>query len=131
MIKSAIGLLVALTSSPALATSECAALKGCERKFCEIQHELDQAQAADNSHKAAGLSRSLTQAKANCTDESLISDLQDDLAESHEDMQEYQADLEEAQRDADAEKVAKYQSKIAEEKLDIERLERELSTFEQ
>tara|TARA_R110000764_G_scaffold145031_4_gene232790 strand:+ start:397 stop:789 length:393 start_codon:yes stop_codon:yes gene_type:complete len=123
------GLLTALCSLPALAEN-CPDLKGCERKFCEIQSELTQAQAAGNDSKVAGLTRSLQQAQANCSTENLQAELQDDLKDAHEDLAEYQADLEEAQGDADAEKVAKYQQKMAEERSEIEQLESELKALE-
>lgn len=130
MRKLCFGLLLSLATMPTLAADDCSTMKGCERKFCEIQSELTAAKAAGNAFKVAGLTRSLENAKAECSSAGLKSDLQQELKDSEEDLAEYEADLKEAQQDADAEKIAKYQAKMAEERSETDALEQELSELE-
>ena len=131
MRKLSYGLLLSLAAMPTLAADDCSLMKGCERKFCEIQSELTEAKASGgNAFKVAGLTRALENAKAECSNENLTSDLQQELQEAEQDLEEYEADLKEAQQDADAEKIAKYQGKIAEERSAIDALEQQLSELE-
>lgn len=124
------GLLFLLASVPALASSDCGNLKGCERKFCEIETQLNIAQQKGNKHKADGLKRSLEGAKAHCTDKGLREDLVEDIEEAKEDIAEYKADLKEAEEDGKSDKVRKYQEKIEKESNEIRRLEVELSDLD-
>ncbi|MGO1693961.1 MAG: DUF1090 family protein, partial [Marinobacter sp.] len=45
------GFLFLLSPAPALASSDCGNLKGCERKFCEIETQLNTAQEKGNKHE--------------------------------------------------------------------------------
>lgn len=124
------GFLFLSVSAPALASSDCGNLKGCERKFCEIETQLNIAQKTGNKHKVDGLQRALEGAKEHCTDESLREELVDDIEEANEDIIEYQTDLKEAEEDGKADKIRKYQGKIDEENSKIKRLEDELSNLD-
>lgn len=121
------GLLVLFASAPAVAASSCGNLKGCERKFCEIETQLNIAQKNGNKHKANGLKRSLEGAKAHCTDKGLRAELVEDIDEAKKDIAEYQADLKEAEEDGKSDKIRKYQGKIEEQRREIKHLEDELS----
>ena len=50
-------LLLISISIPALASTDCSNLKGCEKKFCEIERQLNIAQEKDNERKADGLKK--------------------------------------------------------------------------
>ncbi|MGO1750152.1 MAG: DUF1090 domain-containing protein [Marinobacter sp.] len=124
------GFLFLLAPVSALASSDCGNLKGCERKFCEIETQLNTAQEKGNKHEVGGLQRALEGAREHCTDESLKEELAEDIEEAKEDIIEYKADLKEAEEDGKADKVRKYQGKIEEENSKIKRLENELSHFD-
>lgn len=120
------GLVLMLTAFPVLASAGCDTLKGCDRKFCEIEQKLDIAQEKGNDHQVAGLEKALKEAQRHCTDEGLREDLIEDIEDAKEDLAEYEADLREAEEDGDTDDRQKYQKKIEEEKNDIRQLEDEL-----
>ena len=124
------GSLFILTPISALASSSCSHLKGCDRKFCEIENQLKISQEKGNKNKADGLQKALEEAKKYCTDEGLRKDLMKEIAEAKEDMSEYQADLTEAEEDGKTDKVRKYQEKIKAQRSEIKDLERELISLD-
>jgi len=123
------GLLFALAYVPAIASSDCNNLKGCERKFCEIERQLNTSQEKGNKHKAAGLRQALDNAKEHCTDNGLKEDLIREIEETQKDITEYESDLKEAEEYEKKDKVRKYQAKIGEMKNKIKRLDDELSNL--
>lgn len=124
------GLLFTFAAVPALASLDCGSLNGCDRKFCEIENQLNIAQERGNDRKAAGLSNALAEANLHCTDEGLREDLVEEIEEAKEDLAAYQADLKEAEEDRDMDDIRKYQKKIEEEKNEINHLENELSNLD-
>ncbi len=124
------GLLFTFTAVPALASLDCGSLKGCDRKFCEIENQLNIAEEKGNDRKAAGLAKALAEANLHCTDEDLREDLVEEIDEAKEDLAAYEADLKEAEEDGDMDDVRKYQKKIEEEKNEIKHLENELSNLD-
>ena len=125
-----VGLLLISTSIPALASTDCSNLKGCERKFCEIERQLNIAQEKDNERKADGLKKALDEAKEHCTDKGLKDDLVEEIEEVKEEIVEYESDLKKAKKYGKTDKVRKYQEKIEEEKNKIKHLEDELSNLD-
>ncbi len=125
-----VGLLLISTSIPALASTDCGNLKGCERKFCEIERQLNIAQEKDNERKADGLKKALDEAKEHCTDKGLKDDLVEEIEEVKEEIVEYESDLKKAKKYGKTDKVRKYQEKIEEEKNKLRRLEDELSNLD-
>ncbi len=123
------GLLFVSTYVPAIASSDCNNLKGCERKFCEIERQLNIAQEKGNKRKAAGLRKSLDNVKEHCTDNGLKEDLIREIEETQKDKAEYESDLKEAEEYGKKDKVSKYQVKIEEKKNEIKRLGDELSNL--
>ena len=124
------GLLLISTSIPAIASTDCSNLKGCEKKFCEIERQLDIAQEKDNERKADGLKKALDEAKGHCTDKGFKEDLVEEIGEVKEEIAEYESDLKEAKEYGKTDKVRKYQEKIEEEKIKIKHLEDELSNLD-
>lgn len=122
-------LVVGSLSASVVASSRCDGLVGCERKFCEIETQIDYAEKQANADKVAGLKKALSEARDHCTDDSLRQELKDDIEESRSDLLDYQEDLDEARADGDEEKVAKYQKKIADEITELEALQKALSEF--
>ncbi|MGO1460729.1 MAG: DUF1090 domain-containing protein [Marinobacter sp.] len=121
------GLLFLLASASALASSDCSSLKGCERKFCEIETQLNIAKTMGNKHKEDGLRKALEGARKHCTDKGIREDLVEDIEEAKEDIVEYKADLKEAEEDGESDKIRKYQEKIEKQNSEIKRLDEELS----
>jgi len=125
-----VGLLLISTSNPVLSSTDCSNLKGCERKFCEIEAQLNIAQKKDNERKADGLKKALDEAKEHCTDKGLKDDLVEEIEEVKEEIVEYESELKEAKKYGKTDKVRKYQEKIEEEKNKLRHLEYELSNLD-
>ncbi len=99
---------------------QCASATGCEAKFCRIQAELSQAQAAGNKRRADGLRSALAQARATCTPESLQADYARDVAEKEAKVGEREAELREAKTDGKARKIEKAEKKLQEAQRELE-----------
>ena len=124
------GLLLITIPIPAIASTDCSYLKGCEKKFCEIESQLKIAQDKGNESKTDGLKKALDEAKENCTDKILREELSEEIEEVKEEIAEYESDLKEAKEYGKKDKVRKYQEKIEEEKINMKRLENELSNLD-
>lgn len=122
-----IGLLFISISVPAIALSGCEYLKGCEKKFCEIERQLKISQKKGNKNKVEGLMRSLKNAKKYCTTKGLKEDLLKEISKVKKEIVEYKSDLMKAKEHGKTDKVRKYQEKIKEEKNKLKLLEEELS----
>ncbi|MBT9243788.1 DUF1090 domain-containing protein [Vibrio splendidus] len=109
-----------------MASTQCDALTGCEKKFCEIEYQIKKAEQYDNQYKVERLTTALKAAKENCTNEGLKDDLREKIESNEQDLAEYQADLEEAKRDDRADKIRKYEGKIEKELRKIDKLKQEL-----
>lgn len=123
------GLVFVLASMPALASASCDDLKGCEKKFCEIENQLEIANEKDNKSKVYGLTKSLENAKDHCTDQGLKDDLVEKIEESKNDISDYEEDLKEAKEYEGTDKIRKYEDKIENEKRKMKRLEDKLSAL--
>ncbi|MEZ8415571.1 DUF1090 domain-containing protein [Vibrio splendidus] len=110
-----------------MASTQCDALTGCEKKFCEIEYQIKKAEQYDNQYKVERLTTALKAAKENCTNEGLKDVLREKIESNEQDLAEYQADLEEAKRDDRADKIRKYEGKIEKELRKIDKLKQELT----
>ncbi|TKF02886.1 DUF1090 domain-containing protein [Vibrio kanaloae] len=110
-----------------MASTQCDALTGCEKKFCEIEYQIKKAEQYDNQYKVERLTTALEAAKQNCTNEGLKDELREKIESNEQDLAEYQADLEEAKRDDRADKIRKYEGKIEKELRKIDKLKQELA----
>ena len=110
-----------------MASTQCDALTGCEKKFCEIEYQIKKAEQYDNQYKVERLTTALKAAKESCTNEGLKDDLREKIESNEQDLAEYQADLEEAKRDDRADKIRKYEGKIEKELRKIDKLKQELA----
>ncbi|MEZ8695006.1 DUF1090 domain-containing protein [Vibrio splendidus] len=110
-----------------MASTQCDALTGCEKKFYEIEYQIKKAEQYDNQYKVERLTTALKAAKENCTNEGLKDDLREKIESNEQDLAEYQADLEEAKRDDRADKIRKYEGKIEKELRKIDKLKQELA----
>lgn len=120
-------LLLSAFSFSSMASTQCNSLTGCEKKFCEIEYQIEQAKQYDNQYKVDRLTTALKAAKENCTNEGLKDDLREKIESNEEDLAEYQADLEKAKQGNKSDKIKKYQRKIDKEQRKINDLKQELS----
>ncbi|MEZ8544791.1 DUF1090 domain-containing protein [Vibrio splendidus] len=120
-------LFICAFSFNSMASTQCDALTGCEKKFCEIEYQIKKAEQYDNQYKVERLTTALKAAKENCTNEGLKDDLREKIESNEQDLAEYQADLEEAKRDDRADKIRKYEGKIEKELRKIDKLKQELA----
>ena len=124
------GLLLISIPISVSASPHCNNLKGCEKKFCEMERQLNIAQENNNARKVDGLNKALGEAKEHCTVKNFKEDLIEKLKEVKKEIAEYESDLKDAQEYGKTDKVRKYQEKIEEEKNKIKHLEDELSNLE-
>jgi hypothetical protein len=126
LVKSTI-LFFCTLSFNSIASPNCSNLSGCERKFCEVEYQIEKAQQADNQNSVDGLTTALIEAKTNCNDEDLKRELLGKIQDSKEDLAEYMSDFEEAKISGKDSKITKYQGKIEEEQSELDGLLKELS----
>lgn len=126
-LKGSILFLCAFSFNSVAASTQCDALTGCEKKFCEIEYQIEKAEQYDNQYKVERLTTALKAAKENCTNDGLKDDLREKIESNEQDLTEYQADLEEAKRDDRADKIRKYEGKIEKELRKIDKLKQELT----
>ncbi|MEO9497083.1 MAG: DUF1090 domain-containing protein [Vibrio splendidus] len=126
-LKGSILFLCAFSFNSVAASTQCDALTGCEKKFCEIEYQIKKAEQYDNQYKVERLTTALKAAKENCTNEGLKDDLREKIESNEQDLAEYQADLEEAKQDYRADKIRKYEGKIEKELRKIDKLKQELA----
>ncbi|OXX50689.1 hypothetical protein B9J80_16120 [Vibrio sp. V12_P9A6T4] len=126
MLKSS-GVVLSILSFYSFASLNCSGFSGCERKYCEIEQQIESAQLANNQKKIEGLKVALAEAKSNCSDTKLKQDLADEIKETKDKIAEYNLDLQEAKGSGKDNKVRKYQNKIQEEERKLESLLQELS----
>lgn len=107
------------------AIASCNAKRGCEAKFCHIQLELDQARAAGNTHKTAGLEKALAEAKSSCTAESLAADQARNVKEKEAKVQERRDDLAAAQKGGKARKIERAQNKLQAAEAELKKAQAE------
>ena len=122
------GIVLALFCGDSVASSRCAELSGCARKFCEIERQLEQAQRANQQQKVDGLQTALENAKAHCRDPQLRQALLDDIAETQAEIAEYQLALQHAEQSADGTKIIKYRDKLQAKEQERDALLQRLAT---
>lgn len=125
--KVGVGALLTILSFQVSAQVDCSQLKGCDKKYCEIEKQLQIAKDKDNKKQISGLTKSLDNAKKNCTNSALKKELNGKIKDANADVVDYERDLKKAQNKGDAKKASKYQSKIEQKKIEIKSFEKDLS----
>jgi predicted RNase H-like nuclease (RuvC/YqgF family) len=125
-IKSVTFSLLAI-SSFSFANENCEALKGCAEKSCQVEKQIALAKKNGNSHKIDGLNKALAEITEHCSDDKIISDIEDDLSKAYDELKEHQEELKEAQAEEKSDKIEKYNAKIKEDEAEISALKAELS----
>ncbi len=113
-------------SNFSFANESCEALKGCAQKACQVEKQIEIAKKNGNSHKIDGLNKALAEITAHCSDDKIISDIEDDLSKSNDELKEHQEELKEAQAEEKSDKIEKYNAKIKEDEAEISALKEKL-----
>lgn len=103
-----------------------AANPACDMKAAEVEAQIAHARQNGNEHRQRGLERALANLRANCTDASLIRDIQEDIDDQREDIRELEEDLAEKRAEGRQDKVARIERKLEEERAELGDLEGEL-----
>lgn len=127
LVKMCASLLLSVFSFHALALGDCSQLKGCDKKYCGIEKQLQIAKDQNNKHQVSGLTKALDNAKKICTDAGLKNELTGKIKEANADIAEYEEGLKKAQSKGDAKKVAKYKAKIEQKKIEIKGFEKDVA----
>jgi hypothetical protein len=98
-------------------------ISGCEIKKQQLTGQLEQAELQQNSRRIAGLQRALAAVNNNCTDEVLIQEARQAVAEYEQEVAERQHELAKAREEGKEQKIEKQARKLqeAQEKLDLQR----------
>jgi len=124
-----IGLVLLAVNIEAKAQVNCANLKGCDKKICNLEKDIGIAKKMENNSRVEGLEISLEKVKKYCTDDNLIKEVEDEIDDKHKDLKEHTKDYEEALKENRPEKIEKYKAKIAEDNQEILQLEDELKAL--
>ncbi|EHP5747682.1 DUF1090 domain-containing protein [Salmonella enterica] len=116
------GLLYSFMVSGAIAGYE-----GCGYKRQQLEHQLEYAQAYNNAHRVAGLQRALRRINEHCTDNSLLRQKENKVAEKKRKVAERQRELERARASGKREKIASKQARLDEAREELAEAHRELS----
>ena len=112
-----------------MASTNCLGLAGCERKFCELEYQIERAEQSNNQYKVDGLRKALSAAKSHCTDESLKTNLLNKIRKTEQKISKYRSRYHEAIEAGDSSKELKYKEKIIKQENKLDKLQKELSDF--
>ncbi|MEC6795503.1 DUF1090 domain-containing protein [Photobacterium sp. S4TG1] len=118
--------LLGYIQTASASTLECGEYTGCQRKFCEIEKQITIAESKGNSDKVDGLKIALRESKSHCDVGMLKDELASDISDVNEEILEYENDLKEAKLENKPDKIIKYNNKIAEENIKLDKLQAEL-----
>jgi hypothetical protein len=109
------------------AFSQDPALTGCAAKWQDLTQQIQQARAAGNTQREAGLQKALKENQANCTDASLTKERQKKVASAQREVDEREADLKKAQVKGDQKNIDKRKEKLANAQKDMAEAQAELT----
>lgn len=122
-----LALASALLSNATFAAQAETTLTGCAAKHQAINVQLEEARQHGNSRQQAGLEKALSEVVANCSDESLRQERQEQVRGAAQEVSEREVDLREAMAKGDAEKIATRQAKLAEAREELKQAEDQLN----
>lgn len=118
-----------LLAAPVFA-ADPAPLTGCAAKRQDITLQIAQAKASGNSDQQAGLENALSENTANCTDASLLKELETKVLDAKREVARRQSDLDKAMSKGDADKINKRKDKLAEARQELKDAHAELEKIE-
>jgi hypothetical protein len=119
-----------LLAAPLFAADEAPPLTGCAAKRQDISTQVELAKANGNSDQQAGLEKALSEVTANCTDASLLKQLEQKVLDAKHDVSRRQSDLTKAMSKGDPDKVNKRKDKLAQSRKDLQDAQLELEKVE-
>ncbi|MDY7562846.1 DUF1090 domain-containing protein [Pseudomonas sp. 10B1] len=105
-------------------------LTGCTAKRQDIIIQLDQAKTSGNKEQQSELENALSKATTNCTDASLLKQLEQKVLDAKHEVSRRQSDLNKAMSKGDADKINKRKDKLAESRKELQNAQLELERIE-
>ncbi|MEB0077380.1 DUF1090 domain-containing protein [Pseudomonas sp. CCI3.2] len=118
-----------LLAVPVLA-ADAPPLNGCAAKRQAISAQIEQAKANGNSAQQAGLEKALSEATANCTDASLLKQLETRVLDAKHEVARRQSDLDRAMSKGDPDKINTRKDKLAQARQELKDAHAELEKIE-
>mgnify|MGYP003584744799 CR=1 FL=1 len=121
-IQSSMLLAAMLAAASGVALAQNTPAGPCQAKREDISRSIEAATAQGQKHRVRGLKKALSEVESNCSDTKLAADHQKRIEHQEQAVAERERDLQQAQADGDAKKVARRQSKLAEEQAKLQQL---------
>ncbi|MBR2512533.1 MAG: DUF1090 domain-containing protein [Halomonas sp.] len=102
----------------------------CEDKTATLRHQLEQAQAHGNQHRAEGLQRALHAISENCTNERVLAQAEEEVRESHEEVRERTEALNQVLHDGDKNDIQESREKLEEATRELKGHTEELNALQ-
>jgi hypothetical protein len=107
-------------AAPVFAAEQAPEPSGCAAKRQDITTQLENAKAAGNTSRQAGLEKALSEVNANCTDADLLKQQEQKVLDAKREVSRRQADLNKAMSKGDPEKIDKRKDKLAESRKELQ-----------
>jgi hypothetical protein len=107
-------------AAPVFAAEQASEPSGCAAKRQDITTQLENAKAAGNTSRQAGLEKALSEVSANCTDADLLKQQEQKVLDAKREVSRRQADLNKAMSKGDPEKIDKRKDKLAESRKELQ-----------
>jgi hypothetical protein len=124
-------LAMSIFSCTSFAAADCDALKGCDKKVCNVEEKISIAKQFGNKRQENDLTIALENINKYCTVEGLRADLLASIEKSGRKIDDYELDRLVAQKKGKSDKVLKYEQKIQNEKDNITLLKAELRELDE
>ena len=107
-------------AAPVFAAEQAPEPSGCAAKRQDITTQLENAKAAGNTNRQAGLEKAFSEVNANCTDADLLKQQEQKVLDAKREVSRRQADLNKAMSKGDPEKIDKRKDKLAESRKELQ-----------
>jgi hypothetical protein len=115
-------------AAPVFAAEQAPEPSGCAVKRQDITTQLENAKAAGNTNRQAGLEKALSEVNANCTDADLLKQQEQKVLDAKREVSRRQADLNKAMSKGDPEKIDKRKDKLAESRKELQEEQEKLES---
>lgn len=120
LLSGAVFAACALMATASFAAEQAPSLQGCAAKRQDISSQIEQAKAAGNSNRQAGLEKALSEVTANCTEASLLKEQEKKVLDAKREVSTRQTDLDKAMKKGDPERINKRKDKLAESRKELQ-----------
>ena len=119
-----------LFSASPLAAEAPPSPSGCALKSQEIRSKIQQAKTDGDKDQQAALEKALSEANANCSETSLLKQLEQKVLDAKREVTRRQNDLTKAMDQGDAEKINKRKEKLAKSRKELQDAQTELEQIQ-